>query len=419
MNFWEWLVHVGLIEGDWRAYATGVHNTGAPVTAAEYEHALRVALQGLQTASDPTAKAEFYRRLQEAGGLLSTDNLNYYISGQAGADEIENLISKASSRLRETLTNPSLPPIVDPPPPPGTTPPQAPGAPDIPDPTPDPETDPEPPEPFDYRQHAALLFPFLPAALLDIFADAWADTGDVNLALAMMRADPTYDTFFPGNRREDGSLRMSESEYFSRVDAYNKAFRGWGLNPELFKGKYADLIAGDVTGAVLANRIAAAHEQILHQMPQVREVYARYAGIELSDEAILATFLDPDVADGILSRRIAVSQVGAEGEARGFTINLPFAERLHFAGVDQQRAREFFTSAEGRVPTLDELARRFADPDPDFDIVEFAEAAVFGSASQERRVRRLLASEASLFSDQLGAVRTTGSDFALTGLNPV
>lgn len=311
------------------------------------------------------------------------------------------------------------PPLAEPPPPPTTTPPQAPGAPDIPDPTPDPETDPEPPQPFDYRQHAALLFPFLPVALLDIFADAWADTGDVNLALAQMRADPTYDTFFPGNRREDGSLRLSEAEYFSRVDAYNKAFRSWGLNPELFKGKYATLIAGDVTGATLANRIAAAHEQILHQMPQVREVYARYAGIELSDEAILATFLDPDVADGILSRRIAVSQVGAEGEARGFTVNLPFAERLHFAGVDQQRAREFFTSAEGRVPTLDELARRFADPDPDFDIVEFAEAAVFGSASQERRVRRLLAAEASLFSDQLGTVRTTGSDFALTGLNPV
>lgn len=308
------------------------------------------------------------------------------------------------------------------PPQPGDTPtpapPAAPPPPDIEDPTPPPGTEPDP-TPVDFREQAGLLFPYLPSQLLDIFADAWADTGDVNLALATMRADPTYDTFFPGNRREDGSLRMSEAEYFSRVDAYNKAFRGWGLNPELFKGKYATLIAGDVTGATLANRIAAAHEQVLHQMPQVREVYARYAGIELSDEAILASFLDPDVADGILSRRIAVSQVGAEGEARGFTINLPFAERLHFAGVDQQRAREFFTSAEGRVPTLDELARRFADPDPDFDIVEFAEAAVFGSASQERRVRRLLAAEASLFSDQLGAVRTTGSDFALTGLNPV
>src|SRR5690606_22262745 len=93
MNFWSWLVHVGLIEGDPDYYASG------KATAEEVTHAIRTAINGLQYASDPTAKQEFYKRLQAAGGLLKTDNLDYYISGQATEAEIENLITKASERL--------------------------------------------------------------------------------------------------------------------------------------------------------------------------------------------------------------------------------------------------------------------------------------------------------------------------------
>lgn len=320
-----------------------------------------------------------------------------------------------------------LTPLTPPPPPPtGPQPPTAPPPPPGQEPPAPPEgTDPnvplpggEAPEPVDFREQAGLLFPYLPAHLLDIFADAWAQYGDANLALAAMRQSSAYDSFFPGIKRPDGSLRMSEAEYFSRIESYDKAFRGWGLNPDLFRSKYVSFIEGDVSGALLSNRIAAAHEQIFQNIPQVREVYAQYAGVQMTDEAILASFLDPDIADGILSRRIAVSQVGAEAAARGFQINLPFAERLTFAGIDQARAREFFAEAEGRLPTLDELSRRFHDTDPDFDLAEFADAVVFQSAGQVRRVRRLLAAESSLFSDQLGTVRMTGDDLALTGLSP-
>lgn len=125
MDFWSWLVHVGLIEGDARAYQTGRFSNGQPLTAADYQHALRVALLSLETAPDPTAKAEFYRRLQQAGGLLPTDDLNYYISGQADAAEFDNLINQASSRLFESAgtggapvpgAQPSPDPITDVPP---------------------------------------------------------------------------------------------------------------------------------------------------------------------------------------------------------------------------------------------------------------------------------------------------------------
>lgn len=311
-----------------------------------------------------------------------------------------------------------LTPIASPEPPPSeTTPPTLPEPPDEPEiPEPDPEAGAEIPQPVDYRGQAGLLFPYLPSGLLDIFAAAWADTGDVQLALATMRADSSYDSYFPGNRRADGSLRLSEGEYFSRIEGYDQAFRSFQLNPDLFRSRYGDMIEGNLSGSMLAGRIGAAYEQIFSQIPQVREAYAQYQGIELSDQAILASFIDPDIGEAILARRISVAQVGAEGASRGFQIDQPFAERLTFAGIDQTRAREFFADAEATLPTFDALAARFHDPDPDFDLAEFADAAVFQSAGQVRRVRRLLAAESSLFSDQLGTVRASGSDLALTGL---
>lgn len=99
MDLWAWLVHVGLIRGDANAYSSGKFSDGKPLTVADYQHAIRTAITNLQYASDPTAKAEFYRRLQEAGGLVATDNLDFYISGQAQQIDIENLINKASERL--------------------------------------------------------------------------------------------------------------------------------------------------------------------------------------------------------------------------------------------------------------------------------------------------------------------------------
>ncbi len=330
-------------------------------------------------------------------------------------------------------------PVVEPEPiePPTPPPPEEP-------PIPEPEPEPEP-EPLDYRRIVAELYPWLPPELVKIFADEWARTGDQELALAHMRSarrnigddqvgggspDPNdvigaggggvpgkniYDTYFPGNRRKDGSLRHTEQEWFAIMEAYRRLIIEFGLNADLFEGHFVKLMEGSVSPNELAGRLGSAYERIITNIPEVKEFYARQFGLELTDAAIFASFLDPDIGDAILNRRISVAQVGGEGLARGFDVTAAFAGRLANAGIDQETARGFFTNAEGRVPTLNELARRFADPDSDFDVTEFADAAIFGDASARRRVRRLLAGESSLFSDQFGAVALS-DEFAVTGI---
>ncbi len=282
------------------------------------------------------------------------------------------------------------------------------------------EEEPEP-EPEDFERRVRELYPWLPEELVKIYAAAWAETGDPAQALARMRAatgpngESIYDKYFPGNRRDDGSLRMSEAEWFSTREAYRRLFIEFGLNPDLFESRFTELMEGSVSPNELAGRLGSAYERIITNIPQVKEFYARMFGLEMTDAAIFASFLDPDIADAILNRSISMAQIGGEGLARGFDVTDAFAGRLANAGIDQLAARQLFTTGEGRVPTLNELARRFADPDDDFDIEEFAEASIFGDATQRRRILRLLASESSLFSDQFGAIATS-DEFAVTGI---
>ena len=271
------------------------------------------------------------------------------------------------------------------------------------------------PDPIDFRAAAANLFPWFPDELLDVFADAWTKFDDPNLALAAVRQDSRYDAIFPGIKRDDGSIRMTEAEWFGVREAYARLLTEFGLNASVWEPQFAALMEGDVSPQEFAGRLGGAYERIITNIPEVREFYARQFGLEMTDAAIFASFLDPDIADAILSRRMSVAQVGGEGLARGFDVTDAFAGRLANAGIDQLAARQLFIDAEGRLPTLNELSRRFADPDAAFDVEEFAEATIFGDATQRRRIRRLQASETSLFSDQFGAVATS-DEFAVTGI---
>jgi hypothetical protein len=286
---------------------------------------------------------------------------------------------------------------------PGTVPPppEDPSVPDIPDVGEEPAGGDIPDVPsFDYQGAARLIAPWLPEALIQVFADAWAKFDDPAIALAAVRQDPTYDQFFPGIKREDGSLRMTEQEYFAQLDAYQILLLEYGLNPGIFSGNFTDLIAGDVSAGEFATRLESAFTQIVSNFDEVREVYSRFYGIEMSDEAIFASFLDEGIADAILNRRIAVSQVGGAAALQGFGLTANYAERLVNSGLSQQSALQFFGGAANQIPTLSRLATRFNDPDSSVDITEFAEAGIFQDPAQVARFRRLFAAESSSFTNQ-------------------
>lgn len=261
-----------------------------------------------------------------------------------------------------------------------------------------------------------LLFPQLPAGLIQVFADAYVEYGDPTLALAAMRADPTYDTYFPGNRRTDGTLRYTETEYATYHDRFRYALLSVNVNPDFFEGKFAQLVAGDVSINEFGARVDTMYERVIDRAPEIRDYYSSVYGVAMSDSALVASAIDPDVGQQIFERRISVAEIGGEAALRGFGIELGFAERIYERGIDRGTAGQVFAAAAEQLPILDVLARRHNDPDDTFNLEEFTAATLFDDPFERTRIRRLLAQEASMFSPSTGFA-TQGR--AVTGLQPI
>jgi|TARA_R100001163_G_scaffold47604_1_gene35780 hypothetical protein len=280
-----------------------------------------------------------------------------------------------------------------------------------------------------FLQEARALLPWLPESLIQIYANSFAETQNKDIAIAEVRASEDYETYFPKNKRDDGTVRLSESDYASVKESYGLTIEDYGMNKDYFENTFATLIEKGVSPNEFRQRVASASDGITQNIPAVREYYATNFNLELNDNQILASVIDPDIGQAIIEGRITQAQIGGEAQARGFNLNADEVQALERAGLTQAQARQLFAAAEQEVPRLATLARRFEPESIDetetvtpgglteregYDIEEFVEAQVFGSAEEKERVRRLQAQEESLSSPIGGAARKGGRVTGLT-----
>lgn len=237
--------------------------------------------------------------------------------------------------------------------------------------------------------------------ILQLWIEGVSEVGG-DTALEWIQASPEYDVIFPGNRREDGSLRHSEDVYFSIIESYERDLRNVGLNPDVFSGRFPELIEGEVSpDEFWQERVLPMYERITSLGPDLMSRYAADYNLDMTPEALLAAALDPDLGSKILERRIALTELKAESD-RAFDTDLtnryaPLIDEMLEFGVTQGTARNLFQDAAGLIPTLTTLASRHADPDDDFDLAEFTQASLFEDPVQKRRMRRLVAQEEATF----------------------
>lgn len=254
-----------------------------------------------------------------------------------------------------------------------------------------------------YEEQARLLFPWMPPELVALFAAKMAEFGgEATLAIAAVRQDPVYDTLFPGNRRDDGSLRLTEQQYFATVEGYRRRIDQFGLNPDdVLRGRTADLISGDVSPAEFEDRLNRTYTGIIQNIDQIRGWYADNWGADgLSDAAIFASAINPDIGAVEFQARIAQSQIGGEADQFGFDIDAGEANRMFRFGLDQQGARSLYAQASEQLPRLNQLIGRFNDPDDEVSLEEFSDAVVINDPTQLRQIARLFGRSRSAFSSQ-------------------
>jgi|TARA_R100001126_G_C4832630_1_gene152598 hypothetical protein len=261
----------------------------------------------------------------------------------------------------------------------------------------------------EFLQLAKSLFPYLPDDVINKYVDYYAESDrNIDVALGKLRQDPIYDDYFPGNKRADKTVRYNEAEYLAVKESYKLSLEDFGLNPELFDDTFSNLIAGDVSPSEFKTRVGIVFEGIKSNIPQVKEFYSANYGIDLTDEAIFASAIKPELGEQILNKQIAVSQIGGEARRAGFgdTISLEKAQELQAAGITQAQARQLFQEAQLEVPRIQELqARGGRQVDDVFGVEDFTEAAVFRSPEELEEVRVLEAEEASRFTPMTGPAR--------------
>lgn len=248
-------------------------------------------------------------------------------------------------------------------------------------------------------------YPDIASAFIDeiIEAGGTSNTNAALLALEEIRMAPEYrsmyDFAFPGNRREDGSLRMEEGTYFAEVQTMRSYVEGVGINADIFNNDYGSLFADDVFAAEFGQRVDAMYSSLISSnvLPETRQFYADNFALDLSDEAILASIMKPDLGTEVLAGNILSSQIGGAASRRGFDIELTFAEMIAGAGASEEDAGRFFGEAASLLPSLNILAARHADPNDPLDLQDLADLSFFQDPEQRRTVNRLLAQEESTF----------------------
>lgn len=272
----------------------------------------------------------------------------------------------------------------------------------------------------EFLRQARALLPWLPESLIQVYANNFADTQNADIAIAEVRKSPEYAQVFPKNIRDDGTVRLSEQDYAAVKESFGLTLEDYGLNPEYFQDTFADLIEVGVAPNEFRARVEAARSGIVENVPAVKEYYRTNFGMDLNDNQIFASIIDPSVGEAILQGRITQAQIGGEAAARGFALSPEETQALERAGLTQAQARQLFAQAEAEVPKLAALTRRFQPEEvdvteevtpeglverPGYDIEEFIQAQVFGSAEEKERARRLKEQAISESSPELGAAR--------------
>jgi len=264
------------------------------------------------------------------------------------------------------------------------------------------------------------------AEWLGYYTEAGGEAGgdeSRNRATEEFRASDTYESYFPGIKRDDGTIRYAESPeltYHSNLASYRNAVEATGIvDASIFEDGFISLIEGDVSPNEFAQRTSAIYNRVLEAGPGIRDYYADEFAIEMSREGIIASLLDEKVQADILNRNITMAEIGGTAIDRGFDLTSEFVNMLASEGMDRGEARRLFGSAQSMLPMLNALAVRHGDVDDTFDITEYTEGAFLDDPDQVGRIKRLARQEVSSFTGGGTDIVRSRETGGLTGLADV
>lgn len=242
------------------------------------------------------------------------------------------------------------------------------------------------------------MFSFFNQDLLDEYANNWVRTGDATQAIGLTRGSAVWEKEFGYLRRNDGSLIMSEIDALSNIASFKNTLFEYGIKDfTLFEGEFKDMVSTEVAPLEFQQRIDLVFNQVIDDIPTVKELFAREYGIEADDSAILGALISDEVEDGLLANQITTLQIEAEAAAAGFTTTFSKFEDLRKRGLDRAKARSLYRSAADIMQAARTVGRELD--------LETLESAALGETEATKRLKRTQADIIASQGTTLGAAK--------------
>jgi hypothetical protein len=230
-------------------------------------------------------------------------------------------------------------------------------------------------------------------------------------ALIKLKTNPTgaYAKRFAGNfaRTKNGLNAISEAAYLGLENSYAETLRAYGLgnmvslNREDNYKKFADYIAGDVSADEFKDRVKTVVTRVQNADPSVKATLRSFYP-EITDTDLVGYFLNPKENLPKLQEKVTASEIGAAATGAGLVTNVGTATDLARYGIDQEEAREGYSTIAGVLPTATKLGDIYNETGVKYAQKE-AEAEVFkGNQDAATKRKRLASMERAAFSGSSG-----------------
>ena len=137
------------------------------------------------------------------------------------------------------------------------------------------------------------VFPWLEQMGLQTEIRQWLIDGlEGEALLGALRKTPQYQQMFPWIKREDGTLRMTESEYLKAQTEYRRVMRQYGFEEPKNAMEYGAFFTGEVSADELKERLEV-YRGIERAGRPAREAFYIYAGMKLSVDDMYEALVEP------------------------------------------------------------------------------------------------------------------------------
>jgi hypothetical protein len=156
------------------------------------------------------------------------------------------------------------------------------------------------PDPTRFLDELKAQFPWLDDIGIDPkwFQEVAAETGgNADAALVRFRQLPQYKARFPALWRQDGSLRMNESQYLATENAYRQLLKQSGIDDSAYKkpADLATLFEAETDPNELNERLTV-YRNIRDGSQAVRDAFYVYAGLDVSVDDLFEATIDQRMA---------------------------------------------------------------------------------------------------------------------------